>query len=589
MSKNIKGGIAATNGGGAVATILANFGIRYVFGVPGGQTLTIYDVISQLSPKIDHVLARDEKAAALMAIGYSRVTSRPGVCDGTAGPGAANMLPSVTEAFNSSVAMVALTSNITTKWAGKGASQELDHLALFRPFVKASLRPKNALEIPDIVRRAFAISTTGKPGPVHVDLPEDILQGKTASENTLDLEVNEQYAKYPSYRPKPDSSSILESVDLIFRSSMPVIFAGGGAIISQAHSEVRELAELIGAPIVTTLTGKGIVSEEHPLSLGCAGRQGYRPTSHKALKESDLIIAVGTKFEQISTNNWTLIDETRTNIIHIDIDPTNLRRNYKEKVAIFADARESLRDIIQAIRTQLSGGKQARRSDWLSRVEAYRREWQSLFATCSDVTSSPIRPALVFKEIQKNLPSKSVIVSSGSFTGAFAGSFYNVTEGTGFRFIQARGMAGTEAALPLAIGAALGVDDRSQVLAVTGDGGFGYHIAELETARRMQLSLPIVVLNNNSLGWMKHLQKDKFGSRYISTRYLPDLNYAQIAEAFGCKGIRVEKSSELSSAISDAIASKSVSVVEVMTDPEDCSSTHMEGDMLANAEGASQY
>jgi acetolactate synthase I/II/III large subunit len=579
----------AKNGGEALAELLSHYGTKFVFGVPGGQTLSFYDGIQRLDPKIRHILVRDEKSGPFMAIGYSKVTFRPGVCDGTAGPGAANMLPSVIEAFSSSSPIIVLTSNIVTKWMGRGASQELDHFALFDSFVKASLRPKNTHDILSVVRSAFRLATSGRPGPVHVDLPQDILEGQEG-ENAFNLSVEDTYSHYPSHRPRPDPNQVLRVLEIIERSSNPVLFVGGGAMMSQASSEVQKLAELIGAAVVTTLTAKGVIPENHPLCVGCVGRQGYRPSANRALREADLIIALGTKFAQVSTNNWTLIDEKQTRLVHIDIDASELSKIYKEQVSILADVKATLEEIIQALVSRSRKQGASARSDWTKRIERLQKEWATLFDRLSSDSSEPVKAAYVMKEIQKALPEKSVFVSSGSFSGAFAGCFYNVTgHGSISRFIQARGMAGTEPALPLAIGAALGVEDKSKVLAVTGDGGFGYHVAELETAKRIGLALPIVVMNNNSLAWMKLLQEEKFGSRYISSGYLPDLSYAKVSGAFGCRGIRVERANELASAITDAVQSDEVTVVEVMTDPKDCSSTHMAGDALAREEGSSSY
>lgn len=580
------------NGGEALAELLSNYGTRFVFGVPGGQTLSFYDGIAKLEPKLRHVLVRDEKSSVLMAIGYSKVTFQPGVVDGTAGPGAANMLPSVIEAWASSTPVIVLTSDIVTKWVGKGASQELDHTKLYDSFVKESLKPKNTLDIPEVVRKAFRLATSGRPGPVHVDLPQDILEGTEGDSynSSFDLSVEDSYTRFPSLRSRPTSDEVSKVISLIDSSSRPVIFAGGGSMMSQAFEEVRALAELIGAPVVTTLTSKGIIQEDHPLSLGCSGRQGYRPSANKALREADLILALGTKFAQVSTNNWTLIDPARTKIVRIDVDPSEFGKNYKEEVSILADVKLALRDILDAL---LQKGRKKNflgSSPWLERIKALRAGWVSTFDSLASKNSEPIRTALVFKEIQKVLPRKSIIVSSGSFSGAFAGCFYDVLEsGKSCRFIQGRGMAGTETALPLAIGAAIACQDNSKVISVTGDGGFGYHIAELETARRMGLALPVVVLNNNSLAWMKLIQEEKFGARYLSSNYSQDLSYAKVAESFGCKGLRVEKTSEVGSALKEAVNYDSVCVVEVMTDPSDCTSTHMASDVLVKEEGVSAY
>jgi acetolactate synthase-1/2/3 large subunit len=557
-------------GADVLTKLLLAYKASTIFGVPGGQTLSFYDSIADHAPEIRHILARDEKAGGLMAVGFSRVSFHPGLCDATVGPGAANLLPAVAEAYTGSVSMIAITSNVTTESMGKGASQELDHFALFRPFIKMSLRPKNVEDIPRTVSHAFKVATSGRPGPVHLDLPQDILESKT--EEPLPVQAEQEYATYPSYRPRPQITSTARARDLILQSSRPIILAGGGTIISQAWDEVRSLAELIGAPVVTTLTGKGIIDESHPLSLGCAGRQGYRPTANKALKEADLILALGTKLGQVSTNDWTLIDE-RTKIIHVDIDPIETRKVYKEELAIVADIRSTLRDLIES----LSKTQTKAESPWTQKVRSLREEWAELFKR---ISAKAMSAAMVYDAIVKSLPAKSVLVTSGSFAGAFSGCFYSVRL-PGPRFIAARGAGGTETALPLAIGAAVGVQEGSRVMAVSGEGGFGYHVAELETARRIGLALPVIVLNNRSLGWMKILQKEKYGSNYVSSSYMDDLNYAKISESFGCKAIRVDRAGDLKEAIARAVESDEVFVVEVMIDPDDCSSTHLKSDPLA--------
>jgi acetolactate synthase-1/2/3 large subunit len=559
-------------GADILTKLLLAYQASTIFGVPGGQTLSFYDSIADHAPEIRHILARDEKAGGLMAVGFSRASFHPGLCDATVGPGAANLLPAVAEAYTGSVSLIAITSNVTTESMGKGASQELDHFALFRPFIKLSLRPKNVEDIPRAVNHAFKVATSGRPGPVHLDLPQDILESKT--EEPLPVQAEQEYTTYPSYRPRPQVTSTARARDLLLQSSRPIILAGGGTIISQAWDEVRSLAELIGAPVVTTLTGKGIIDEGHPLSLGCVGRQGYRPTANKALKEADLILALGTRLGQVSTNDWTLIDE-RTKIIHVDIDPIETRKVYKEELAIVADIRSTLRDLIESI-----SKTQTTESPWTKKVRSLREEWAEMFKRISAKTMSA---AMVYDAIVKSLPAKSVLVTSGSFAGAFSGCFYSLRL-PGPRFIAARGAGGTETALPLAIGAAVGVQDGSRVMAVSGEGGFGYHVAELETARRIGLALPVIVLNNRSLGWMKILQREKYGSNYVSSSYMDDLNYAKISESFGCKATRVDRAANLEEAITRAVESDEVFVVEVMIDPDDCSSTHLKSDPLA--EGA---
>lgn len=551
--------LSEINGGKAIAKMFAEYDVKFVFGMPGGQTLPIYDGLYDLQDKIRHIAVHDEVSGVYMADAYSRFSFKPGICDGTVGPGTTNMVSGVAEAFGNSIPIIAVTSDVNSKQAGKGISQECDQLAVLKSFTKASFRADYTNKIPEIVRKAFRISLTGRPGPVHIDFPDDILNGKDLSEK--ELYVEEDCKELPSRRAAPEDSKIIEAKDLIEKSATPVILAGGGAILSKAWDEVTELAELLAAPTVTTITGKGAIPENHPLSLGPIGRQGFREPANRAVEEADVLIAVGCKFAQVATDNWLLINHS-TKIIQIDVDPAEIGRVYHAAVGIAGDAKITLRTIISALEMskQKHDGKNSER---LGKISQAKKEWRESVMPMMTSEDVPIKPQRVMKEVRDALPNDGVLVSDTSFTGAFTAAYFD-TVMKGRTFYQQRGMAGIGGGLPAAIGAKAAVGERV-VVGIGGDGSFGYHVSELETAKRNELPVVYVVFDNQSLGWIRYVQEKFYGNRVLSTKY-SKINYARVAEAYDCFGRYIEKPSEIRPALDEAIRSGSPAVLDVRTD-----------------------
>ncbi|MGI0085541.1 MAG: thiamine pyrophosphate-binding protein, partial [Nitrososphaerales archaeon] len=463
------------------------------------------------------------------------------------------------EAYGNSIPLVVITSDVLTKFAGKGISQECDQVAILRPFTKASFRIDRTEKIPDYVRRGFSIAVNGRPGPVHLDFPQDVLQGTADFANNLYAE--KECSTYPGRRTAPEDSKILEAAQLLLSSERPVILAGGGVMLSQAWQEVIELAELLGAPVATTITGKGAIPENHPLSVGPVGRQGFREHADVAVEESEVLLAVGCKFAQVATDNWTLISPD-SKIIHIDIDPTEIGRVYPTAVAITADAKLALGKLINALRSKLSNSTK-KTSEWLAHISAAKREWLDAVRPLLTSNAVPIRPERVIREIRDVLPEDGIFVSDTSFTGAFTACYFDVLK-SGRTFYQQRGMAGIGGGLPAAIGAKCAVGDKV-VIGMGGGGAFAYHVSELETAKRHELPLVYVISNNSSLGWIRYLQEKNYSNRVISTRF-QDIDYSKVAEGYGCFGKVVERPSEIRSAILEGIKSGLPAVIDVKTD-----------------------
>jgi acetolactate synthase-1/2/3 large subunit len=431
-----------------------------------------------------------------------------------------------------------------------------------RQFTKASFRIDQTKKIPEIVRRVFRIAVTGRPGPVHVDIPVDILQGKSEFVNQLYADVD--CRTYPARRVSPEGKRVIDAVKLLAESSRPAIVAGGGAVISQAWNEVVELCELLEAPVATTITGKGSIPENHPLSVGTIGRQGFREPADKAVEESDVLLAVGCKFAQVATDNWTLISPA-TKLIHVDIDPTEIGRIYPATVAMVADAKLALRTIIEGLGAYSRRAK-SEQSEWIRRISAAKKEWLNSVASAINSDSVPIKPQRLVTEIRKALPDDGIFVSDTGFTGAFTACYYEVRK-TGRTFLQHRGMAGIGDGLPATIGAKFAAGDR-MVIGMGGDGGFGYHVSELETAKRHGLRITYVISNNASLGWIKYLQEKHYQRHFMSTEYGP-IDFVKIAEGYGCFGRLVERTSEIQPAIQEATKSGLPAVLNVMVDPSE--------------------
>jgi len=547
------------SGGTIVAKLLRSLGVSYVFGMPGGQTLPIYMGILDEHPHMRHVLFRCEKCAVYAADAYARVSSRPGVCDGTVGPGATNMVSGVAEAWGASIPLIVMTSDIHTWMVGKWASQECDQMAMMKPFVKAGFYLSRTDRIADAVQKAFRIATTGRPGPVHLDFPMDVVMDE--AEFDPDLQVDVEHSHYPSVRTAPDSDSVNKASELILRAERPVLVAGGGVVTSGAWDELRRLAELLAIPVVTTIMGKGSMPEDHPLSLGVGGSSG-KTCANKAMSDADLVVFVGCKTGQFATMNWTL-PRPGTRIVHVDVDPGEIGRNFPTDVGVVGDARLSLKALVDRLKEMMT----FKSSCVAPRLEEVRRAvkvWRDSVEPRMVSDEVPIRPTRLVREMRRFLSDDAILTCDASLASFWGAIFFDVRR-AGRYFLAPRGMAGIGAGFSFALGAKVAAADR-QVMGLGGDGGFGMSLHELETARRMNLPVVYAVLNDSALGWIKLGELATF-KRTISADFT-QLDFSKIAEAFGCNGIRVERPGEIAEAISDGFRSGVPTVLDVVTGVE---------------------
>ncbi|WP_267642164.1 thiamine pyrophosphate-binding protein [Haloarchaeobius amylolyticus] len=534
-----------------VATLEAS-GVSTVFGFPCEQLEPYYAALADSG--IRHVHPRSEASAAMMADAYARVTGRLGVCDGVGGPGAAYTGVGLTEAEGASSPVLALTGDNDRSFRGREAIQDADNAAILDAFVGASHDPESPDRVVEAVRNAARAATVGVPEPTHVNLPEDVLAGETEAGpgEALSLE-------FATGRPAPAADDVAALADVVTEAERPVVVAGEGALRADAADAVTAFAAETNTPVVTSMNGKGVVAEDEPYAGGVVGRWGYCEVANDLVEDADAILGLGCRFGELSTVGWSLLPDDAT-LAHVDLDPHWLGRNYDADVAVQAD----LRATVEALREALLAVDFSERRPRIEQVAADREAWREEYAGRLESDRTPIDPARVVAELQSTMPEDGLLVSATSFPGFFTGAFYEVRE-PGIGYIQARGSDGINCCLPQALGAQAADPDRA-VVAVSGDGGIGYHIADLETAVREDLPVVVVVLNNQSLASSKASQLTNWGVD-VSTDFEAGTDYAAVARGFGCAGAVVEDPDAVRPELADALARDRPTLLDVRVDP----------------------
>ena len=543
-------------GGAAVVEMLSRFGVDMMFGLPGDQT-HIYDAIYHRSD-IRHVLVRHEQAAAHMADAYARATGKVGVCDAAVGPGATNLVSGISEAFTSGIPVIAMISDIRTDWRGRDSFQEIDQVGVFRPITKKVFSVDHVARIPEFMARAFQIATTGRPGPVLLNFPLDALKGRREF-SPSELEVDTRYGRFPANRLTPPKEDISAAADSLLAAKRPVILAGGGSVASNASEEVQELAELLGIPVATTFMGKGALAEDHPLCLGPFGLIG-RPATNKYVQGADFALALGTRFTNVDTAAWRIPDK-KTRIIQIDIEPTQIGRNYFVDLALPGDVKAVLRTMLEIIRSKGAiATNDSQREEVSALTSRWRQESGVDSAVARDDETSPVHPLQVIRALRNTMRAEDVLVCDSGFNQIWGGQYFEVRK-PGRSYMGPRGFGVMGFSLPAAIAHSL-ANPGQRVVALCGDGGFAMVIQELETALRSGADITVCIMNNSNLQYIRENQRSLYESRFISTEF-SELDFASIARAFGCAGVRVERSGDLESALSEALETTLPAVVDV--------------------------
>lgn len=541
-AENQIGGVM--NGGRAMAEMLRLHGIGPMFGMGGFQLLPFYDAIGQVG--LRHNLINDERTGAFAADAYARVTNRPGVCDGTLGPGATNLVTGLVESLNAGTPMVAFAGDANRLHAWKNMTQEARQVDILTPAVKQLIRVEETSRIPELIRRAFAIATSGRPGPVLLDVPEDVCHGEYDFEPT-EFVVDETTLAAPSRRTRPAKADLERAAALLAKAKRPLILAGGGIHLSQAHGALQALAEALQIPVAHTMSGKGSIACTHPLSAGLFGR--YSRIANDLIAASDCLLVVGCKLGEIATKRYALLP-ANVPIVHLEVVAEEIGRTSSTEIALCGDAREGLHDLVDALGTdakRLAGEHAAYAGEIGPRMDKWREEASDRLYS----KETPINMARMMTELNRIMPADSILVADGGFAGHWSGLLYD-TKAAGRHYIADRGLASIGYGLPGGIGASLAAPDRA-VVSLTGDGGFNMAIGDLETARRSGAHPTMIVVNNSASGYVKALQHTMYGGRYQSSD-LVEMNYAKIGEAMGCQGIRVEDPEDFAGAVERGMA-----------------------------------
>ncbi|HLN10269.1 MAG TPA: thiamine pyrophosphate-binding protein [Xanthobacteraceae bacterium] len=547
-------------GGRALAEMLKLHGVGPMFGMGGFQLLPFYEAVRALG--LRHILINDERCGAFAADAYARVTNRPGVCDGTLGPGATNLVTGLIESLNAGIPQVVLIGDANRDHAWKNMTQEARQVQILTPAVKELIRVEATKRIPELVRRAFAVATSGRPGPVVLDVPEDVCHGEhdfDASDFWFDPATLQLQAR----RTRPDPHELARAARIIAQAKRPLLLVGGGIHISGAYEALRTLAETQNIPVAHTMSGKGAIACTHPLSAGLFGR--YSRIANELVAASDALIVVGCKLGEIATKRFALIT-LGAPLIHVDIVAEEIGRTTRADVALAADARLALDDLS----AELGDGAaaRARRREWCAEVPARMAAWRAGAVDKLKSTETPINVGRLIDELNLLMPNDAILVADGGFAGHWGGLLFD-TKRAGRHFIADRGFASIGYGLPGSLGAQLAATPR-RVVGLTGDGGFNMTIGELETARRAGAPFVLCVFNNAASGYVKALQHAVFGRGSYQSSDLVEMDYAAIARAMGCRGIRVEDPAGLGAAIREGLentSSPTVLDVVVTRDP----------------------
>jgi acetolactate synthase-1/2/3 large subunit len=545
-------------GGQALAEMLQAHGVGTMFGMGGFQLLPFYEAVRTLGLK--HHLVNDERCAAFAADAYARVTGKPGVCDATLGPGATNLVTGLVESLNAGIPQVVLAGDTNRDHSWKNMTQEARQVEILRPAVKEVLRVEQTRRIPELARRAFAVATSGRPGPVVLDLPEDVCHDEHDF-GPDEIWCDPRTAATPARRMRPDANDVERAAALIAKSTRPLLLVGGGVHLSSAYSALAAFAEAQHVPVAHTMSGKGAIACTHPLSAGLFGR--YSRIANNLIAAADLLIVVGCKLGEIATKRFQLLPES-VPVIHLDLLAEEFGRTSRADVALWGDARAGFEDLAAATNGRTSRALAARR-EAAAEIPVRMAEWRRSAAARLESNDVPINVGRLLGELNKAMPADGILVADGGFAAHWAGLLFD-TKAAGRHFIADRGFASIGYGVPGGLGAQLGAGPVRRVVALTGDGGFNMSLGELETARRAGANLVICVINNAASGYVKALQHAVYGKGSYQSSDLTELDYAAVARAMGCQGIRIANPAALQVALQNGLhATGTPTVIDVVT------------------------
>ena len=537
-----------------MAGLLADYGVTAVFGVPGGQTLPLYYGILDEGNRIRHILMKDEIDATFAADAYARISGGIGVCDATAGCGAIKFISGLAEAYNTSIPVIAIGSEMEGDWlAGRyrgTGSQVVDSKEVLKPVTKWQACLPHVNKMPELVQTAAQMAVSGRPGPVFIECPWRPFREEYTGP---DYESNRKLASLPAHRPTPSRDEIDEAIQVLKEAKRPVMLLGGGAWRSGARAEITALAERMAMPVAASLTGKGVLPENHPLSLGVVGSLGGNDVSRKMVEEADVILAIGFKFSQNSTYGWTIPRKGQKEI-RIDIDETEMNKLHTTDVGLVGDAKATLQlllDRLDAQRDPTAVEKEI--------AELYRA-WREKNRPTVEADDC-ITPQRVVSLLNELCGDDTILACDASFSCGWAGSFFDVYGAR--RTILPRGAGGLGYGLPAGIGAAA-ARPGSKVVVLTGDGGLNYCLGEMAVLHEQNMDVKVVVLNNSILGWIKWYEAAMWDGRFTEVD-TETIDYAAVARGLNCKGISIRDPRTLREELKTALELEGPVVIDITT------------------------
>jgi len=542
-------------GAEAMVRMLEAYGVEHMFGLCGDTTLPLYDALARHDHGISHFLTRDERHAAYMADGYARVTGKPGICEGPSGGGATYILPGLIEANDSSVPILAITTDVATTSRGRFPLTELDQVSLMRPLTKWNASLDSPARLPATVRGAFRAMTTGRPGAVHLAFPFDAQKGAV---DEAEIWADTRHRTYPAERTAPDPQAIKDAVEALASARSAVAICGGGVVLADAHDHLQSLAETLDLPVATTVSGQGSISETHPQALGVIGSNGGVPATRTAVDAADVVMFIGCRAGSVTTERWRS-PAPGTTIIHIDNDPMAIGANYPTDIAVCADAKLAL----EALAAEAIAGNPRTQGGRERASEAWRRKVAE-FQPLAESTDRPIRPEAVVAALSDILDDDAVICADPGTPCPYFSAHYRWRR-PGRNFVTNRAHGALGYSLAAAMGAQVG-RPRAKVLSVMGDGSFGFCCGEMETLVRYGIPVKSIVFSNAVYGWIKAGQNAGFGRRFYNVD-IGRTDHAAVARAFGVRAWTVESPSELAPVLREAIAHDGPTLVDVISQP----------------------
>jgi len=545
-----------------IVKMLEKYQVKYIFGVRGDTSIKRYEALYDSQSDIRHIMARDERSASFMADAYARLSHKPGICECPSGAGSLYTVPGVAEANASSIPVIAITSDVPLSGEGKQTITELDTQKLYESITKWASVVKGVDKIPEVLRRAFRIATTGRPGAVHLAFPKESLYDDF-SKDSQDLYADERSCTYPAYRTRGARIELEALVSYIAEAERLTIIVGGGANHSQAGEAIRSMAEWMAAPVVSTISGQGIMPDDHPMAIGVIGDNGFHPHAHRAIEEADVLLYIGCKMGSVSTINWSMPSENPDRkILQIDLNPEMLGNNFQNTLSVAGDAKLVVEDLLTLLK-----GKTAQKeiSNWVKKLNRQRQTFWKDAQKEFQANTIPLKPQRIIAELNRHLDESTIVILDAGTPTPYITRYLKLAAKDS-RFIIPRAYGGLGYAIPAVVGAHFARPD-AKLVGLFGDGSLGMSAGELETISRLNIPAVLIHFNNSSFGWIKALQKLHCNEKFFSVDFNAN-DPAKVAQGFGLKALSIKTPEELDQGLKVAFKSKSPIFLDVKSEPE---------------------